>query len=96
MFVPDFGAPFLLCTLVRLSSVYSSTAQSAIMSTMLQNKQVAPAQAVDKPLGEHHETTIEHVKEVHAAIARTDSHLDSMHIALGWRSWLVVLVTMFA
>jgi hypothetical protein len=46
--------------------------------------------------GEHHETTIQHVKEVNAAIARVDSHLDNRHVALGWRSWLVVLVTMFA
>ena len=42
-----------------------------------------------------HVETIEHVKQVNAAIARTDSHLDERHIDLGWRSWLVVLVTMF-
>ena len=61
-----------------------------------QNEQVMPAHPVDKPVEEHHETTVEHVKEVNAAIARTDSHLDERHVPLGWRSWLVVLVTMFA
>ncbi|OAG36053.1 hypothetical protein AYO21_09771 [Fonsecaea monophora] len=60
-----------------------------------QNEQVAPVQVADKPLGEHYETAVEHVKEVNDAIARVDSHLDNTHVALGWRSWLVVLVTMF-
>jgi hypothetical protein len=63
---------------------------------MSQNEQMAPAQAIHKLSGEHYETTIEHVKEVNTAIAKTDSHLDDVHVALGWRSWLVVLVTMFA
>lgn len=45
---------------------------------------------------QHHETTVEHVEKVNATIARTDSHLDEQHVALGWRSWLVVLVTMWA
>ena len=58
-----------------------------------QNEQVMPAG--EKPLDEHHESTMEHVKEVNAAIAQPDSHLDDRHVALGWRSWLVVLVTMF-
>lgn len=61
-----------------------------------QHEPVAPAQGVDKPTGEHHETTVEHVKEVNEAIAKVDSHLDNTHVALGWRSWLVVLVTMWA
>ncbi len=61
-----------------------------------QDEQVVPVQAIEKATGEHHETTVEHVREVNAAIARTDSHLDNAHVALGWRSWLVVLVTMFA
>ncbi len=61
-----------------------------------QEERMMLAQATDKPVDEHRETTIEHVKEVNAAIARTDSHLDETHLALGWRSWLVVLVTMFA
>ncbi|OCT48002.1 hypothetical protein CLCR_04088 [Cladophialophora carrionii] len=59
------------------------------------HEQVVPAHTMEKPTGEHHETTVEHVKEVNAAIARTDSHLDVAHAPLGWRSWLVVLVTMF-
>ena len=48
--------------------------------------------------GQHtgdHTETIQHVKEVNEAIARTESHLDDRHVDLGWRSWLVVLVTMF-
>jgi hypothetical protein len=59
------------------------------------HEQVVPAHPIEKPTGEHHETTVEHVKEVNAAIARTDSHLDTAYVPLGWRSWLVVLVTMF-
>ena len=43
-----------------------------------------------------HRETIEHVKEVNAALTRTDSYLDETPVDLGWRSWLVVLVTMFA
>jgi pyridoxal biosynthesis lyase PdxS len=44
--------------------------------------------------GDHVET-IEHVKDINAAIARTDSYLDEQHVPLGWRSWLVVLITLF-
>ena len=60
-----------------------------------QHEQAGPTHVTEKPIGEHHETTVEHVKEVNAAIARVDAHLDDAHVALGWRSWLVVLVTMF-
>ena len=42
-----------------------------------------------------HVETIEHVKDINAAIARTDTHLDEQHVPLGWRSWLVVLITLF-
>lgn len=53
----------------------------------------------EKQVGEHHTSdhteTIEHVKQVNAAIARTDSYLDEQHVPLGWRSWLVVLITLF-
>lgn len=42
-----------------------------------------------------HIETIEHVKQVNDAITRTDSHLNDTKVDLGWRSWLVVLVTMF-
>ena len=42
-----------------------------------------------------HVETIEHVKDINAAIARTDSYLDEQHVPLGWRSWLVVLITLF-
>ena len=44
---------------------------------------------------DEHVETVEHVKQVNAAIARTDSHLDEQHVPLGWRSWLVVLITLF-
>ena len=44
--------------------------------------------------GDHAET-IEHVEAVNEAITRTDSYLDDTPVDLGWRSWLVVLVTMF-
>ena len=46
---------------------------------------------------EHHhtESAQEHVQNVTAAIARTDSHEDDDHVKLGWRTWSVVLVTLF-
>jgi hypothetical protein len=47
----------------------------------------APAQNV---------TMVEHVKGVNDALARTDAYLDDRHVDLGWRTWLVVFVTMFA
>ena len=54
----------------------------------------ASSPQADQPSSDHVET-IEHVKQVNAAITRTDSHLDETRVDLGWRSWLVVLVTMF-
>lgn len=52
-------------------------------------------QTIEKKGGEEHTETIEHVREVNEVLTRTDSHLDNVHVHLGWRSWLVVLVTMF-
>ena len=64
------------------------------MAEITQEKPSGP-HAAEADTRDHHVETIEHVKEVNAAIARTDSHLDDTHVDLGWRSWLVVLVTMF-
>ncbi len=41
-------------------------------------------------------TMVEHVKDVNNALSRTDSYLEDQHVNLGWRTWLVVFVTMFA
>ena len=50
--------------------------------------------SLEQHTGEHVETK-EHVKEINAVIARTDSYLDERHVPLGWRSWVVVLITLF-
>jgi hypothetical protein len=47
-----------------------------------------------QPTDDHVET-MERVKQVNAAIARTDEHLDERHVPLGWRSWMVVMITFF-
>lgn len=39
--------------------------------------------------------TVEHVKQVNEAIVMNEEHGDGLKTDLGWRSWLVVLVTMF-
>ena len=60
--------------------------------------EVAEEKQVGSTTGQHtgdHVETIEHVKDINAAIARTDSYLDEQHVPLGWRSWLVVLITLF-
>ena len=62
------------------------------MAEIAEDKQLGSATA--QHTGEHVETK-QHVKEVNAAIARTDSYLDETHVPLGWRSWLVVLITLF-
>lgn len=44
-------------------------------------------------------TMVEHVKGVNDALARArpDAYRDDdQHVDLGWRTWLVVFVTMFA
>ncbi|KAL9115355.1 MAG: hypothetical protein Q9227_000676 [Pyrenula ochraceoflavens] len=43
-----------------------------------------------------HLETAEHVKHINADLTKQESHVDETHIALSWRSWLVVFVTCFA
>jgi hypothetical protein len=49
----------------------------------------------EKEVQSEHVDTIQSVRQVNDTIARTDSHLIENKVDLGWRSWLVVLVTMF-
>lgn len=62
------------------------------MAEVAEEKQAVAT--TEQQTGDHVET-IEHVKQVNAAIARTDSYLDERHVPLGWRSWVVVLITLF-
>ncbi|KAF2105014.1 MFS general substrate transporter [Rhizodiscina lignyota] len=45
---------------------------------------------------ENHTTTIEHVKDINNALTQVNTYEDDVHVHLGWRSWLVVLVTLFS
>lgn len=55
--------------------------------------QNASSNETEKP--EHHATTIEHVKDINEALTRRDSYQDDIPVTLGWRSWLVVFVTLY-
>ena len=63
------------------------------MAEVAEEKQVISS--TEQQPGDHVETVGEHVKQVNAAIARTDEYLDERHVPLGWRSWMVVLITLF-
>lgn len=43
----------------------------------------------------HHASAIEHVTEINAELTQVDTYDDDNHVDLGWRSWLVVLVTLY-
>jgi hypothetical protein len=56
-----------------------------ITSTEVQN--------AEKP--HQHFSTIEHVQDINAHLTEVDTYEDDVHVPLGWRSWLVVLVTLY-
>lgn len=43
----------------------------------------------------HHVSTIEHVQDINNALTQVDAYQDDSHVRLGWRSWLVVFVTLY-
>jgi len=50
-------------------------------------------QPAEKP---HQRTSaIEHVQEINNALTQVDTYEDDVHVPLGWRAWLVVLVTLY-
>jgi len=44
---------------------------------------------------EGHVTTVENVRAINSELTRGNSYEDENHVQLGWRSWLVVLITLW-
>ncbi len=42
-----------------------------------------------------HATTVEHVRALNEELTRVNTYEDDTHVPLGWRSWLVVLITLW-
>ena len=64
------------------------------MADISHDTAAAPAQT--KQATGHHVEAIEHVKELNEALTQTESYQDETPVTLGWRSWTVVLITLFA
>ncbi len=42
-----------------------------------------------------HMSTVEHVQAINNELVQVNTYEDDTHVPLGWRSWLVVLITLW-
>jgi hypothetical protein len=59
-------------------------------------EETTASESINAEKPDHHVSTIEHVKEVNNELTKVDTYEDDHHVPLGWRSWLVVFVTLYS